>query len=134
MNVENNIENQNHNLIKTINDEPPPLRTPIDPTSPTQQRPTPSMDIIICLPFVVNLDDNKETTKIDEVHNYLNFLFSSSMILNDNNYGDPVKLSDAPHVQPGDSPSTTLDVVPLASDLHSIHTKQDWDADDLLHG
>jgi hypothetical protein len=86
-----------------------------------------SMDIILCPPIKINLDE-KNITKIDEkVHNELNTLFSSSMSLFDESSTKSVEL--------GDNPSMALDVIPLASFLPvTCYTEQDWEVDDLIIG
>lgn len=75
---------------------------------------------------MINLYDDIAIAKIDErVHNELNSLFSSSMNLNEKSPNKSVEL--------GMCPSSTLDVVPLASFPPFIYTDQDWDGDDLLY-
>lgn len=113
----NNIENQNTNLFEVVHDTSPP--------SLQHKHEQNSMDIVIRPHIVINLDDDNEIAKIDEqVHNELNSLFSSSMRLNDDPPNKSVELRACP--------SLALDVFPLSSFPPSIHTDQDWDANDLL--
>lgn len=81
-------------MIEAIKNEPPPSSKQKDII---QHEPNPSLDIIIWLHVVINLDDNDEVAKIDkEVHNELNTLFSSSMSLNDNYLKKSVEHGDDP--------------------------------------
>lgn len=121
---------QDKTITQAIHDNPLPSSQQENHLSWPQQEKVPSMDIIIRPLVVINLDDD-ETTKIDEeVHNVLNLLFPSSMILNNNNHNDPPKYTNSPCVEPSGVPSMTI--IPLASYLPSSYDEQDWDANKLL--
>lgn len=48
---------------------------------------------------MINFDNDDKIAKIyEEVHNELNFLFSTSMNLDGGNHDDPLDESDPPHV------------------------------------
>lgn len=76
---------------------------------------------------MINLDDDDKIAKIDEeMHNYLNTLFSSSMSLN-KKY--PIQ-SDEPNTSHG----LGLSIVPLPSYMTFDSHDNDWEVDDLFNG
>lgn len=91
----------------------------------------PSLEITLRPLVVINLgdddDDDVMIAKIyEEVHNYLNSLFSSTMSLKDK--------SPPPSEEPGMNPSSVLVIIPLDSQPSSHYTKHYCEADDFLDG
>jgi hypothetical protein len=54
------------------------------------------MDIVLCPPIKINLDDDDIAKIYDEVHNELNTLFTSSMNLMDDSSTKSVELGENP--------------------------------------
>jgi hypothetical protein len=76
---------------------------------------------------VIKLDDDDIAKNVDEVHNDLNTLFTTSMSLIDD--------SSTMSVELGENPSMALDFIPFSSFLpFECYTKQYWEEDDLLVG